>query len=182
MGYTNYWEWKDKVTRKEWEAILKDCRKAYRRLPQLTGAYDHAGVVSCNSNPNTPLFLSGCGASQHPKFGIKGIYFNGSKIPPEERVEKTNTEGEKYWEGDEMSHETFCLNLNSDSWNFCKTARKPYDIMVKACLLITQHHVGAERFKASCDGDDEDWTPATRLIVTALGNDYLSPELVEKLL
>ena len=37
------------------------------------------------------------------------------------------------------SHETFCLSFDGD-WNFCKTARKPYDIAVKAMLMLADHY------------------------------------------
>ncbi len=32
------------------------------------------------------------------------------------------------------AHETFWLAINSIDFNFCKTARKPYDAAVVACL------------------------------------------------
>jgi len=39
-------------------------------------------------------------------------------------------------------HETFAVKRVStkSDWNFCKTARKPYDILVCSCLLLLKHH------------------------------------------
>lgn len=52
-------------------------------------------------------------------------------------------------------HETFMLNAR-DSWQFCKTARKPYDIAVVAILCLADHFSG-RRHEISSDGDPEDW-------------------------
>lgn len=65
------------------------------------------------------------------------------------------------------SHETFYIGKNEDSkWNFCKTARKPYDIAVVACL------VAANKFGVikgwSSDGDAEDHNAGYDLFETVL--------------
>ncbi|MCK9596177.1 hypothetical protein M0R19_03270 [Candidatus Pacearchaeota archaeon] len=42
----------------------------------------------------------------------------------------------------EEAHETFSFStLNLRSFNFCKTARKEYDIVVCACLIVLQHFI-----------------------------------------
>jgi hypothetical protein len=59
-------------------------------------------------------------------------------------------------------HETFALrehfsqNLDSDAFNFCKTARKPYDLVVTACLAILKHRLG-DCVTVSSDGRASDW-------------------------
>jgi len=66
------------------------------------------------------------------------------------------------------AHETFMLELESNSINdklkfeFCKTARKPYDMAVQVCLLIAKYHFKNE-FEVSSDGDMEDWEEAILL-------------------
>jgi hypothetical protein len=52
------------------------------------------------------------------------------------------------------SHETFALEFNSGEWQFCKTARKPYDTLVVACLLFADENNVIEKW--SSDGDNED--------------------------
>ena len=42
----------------------------------------------------------------------------------------------------ENSHETFALSSFRGNFNFCKTARKPYDIAVCKVLLILKHYLG----------------------------------------
>ena len=75
--------------------------------------------------------------------------------------------------GDE-SHESLCYPPNF-KWNqgfrppeshgfaFCKTARKPYDVVVCAALLAIKHHLG-DNVEINSDGKfDNEWQPAYRL-------------------
>lgn len=72
----------------------------------------------------------------------------------------------------DLDHETFVLKLfdlgnfqsNSDIdkegvFGFCKTARKPYDLLVCVSLMVAKHHLGAD-FKISSDGDLAEWQEA----------------------
>ena len=52
------------------------------------------------------------------------------------------------------SHEPFILDFKG-SWAFCKTARKPYDIAVKAILILAEKH-GILKSPFSFDGDRTD--------------------------
>lgn len=64
------------------------------------------------------------GYSAHTKLGqYGGINFNGKG---------------------ELGHETFTLreHYNQNEWDFCKTAQKPYDIVVVACLAILSYRMG----------------------------------------
>ena len=42
----------------------------------------------------------------------------------------------------EYGHETFAVHTGDDSRGFCKTSRKPYDIVVSKVLLILKHYLG----------------------------------------
>lgn len=56
--------------------------------------------------------------------------------------------------GEDNSHETFSVASNWDgSFDFCKTARKPYDIVVVACLAVLKHFCG-NAVRISSDGFD----------------------------
>ena len=55
---------------------------------------------------------------------------------------------------DDEGHETFILNQNGGR-DFCKTARKPYDIAVVAILCLAHHQDNS--FEPGSDGDAEDW-------------------------
>jgi hypothetical protein len=61
-------------------------------------------------------------------------------------------------------HETFLLSKVNSGFQFCKTARKPYDRYVKAVLLVAQHFAPGA-LDVSCDGDSEPdcWTEGKRI-------------------
>ena len=58
---------------------------------------------------------------------------------------------------DEGAHETFVIPRHPKpiDFEFCKTARKPYDKIVMACLAVLADCAG---FVVSSDGDPEEWT------------------------
>lgn len=62
-------------------------------------------------------------------------------------------------------HEDLFIRRDSDKWGFCKTARKPYDEIVCAVLLIYSHYVGPEVDLGS-DGDLDDygWSKARDIV------------------
>lgn len=57
--------------------------------------------------------------------------------------------------GDE-SHETFLMERGNTTWDFCKTARKPYDQVVTAVLILARYTF--PDYSLSSDGDWEDWS------------------------
>ena len=73
-------------------------------------------------------------------------------------------------------HETFFLERDGlRGFNFCKTARKPYDEAVTAVLCIVGHHLTRagtlkEPYHISSDGYFSDWT-GRELATKALGED-----------
>lgn len=61
--------------------------------------------------------------------------------------------------GDE-GHETFLVpKVKAESFNFCKTAYKPYDLAVCMTLLLMKD-VAPGVLDVSSDGGDEDWKEA----------------------
>lgn len=69
--------------------------------------------------------------------------------PPEINSESISFNGI----GDD-GHETFALNRQAEDWNFCKTARKPYDALVVATLIIANR--ANPHFRWRSDGDPDD--------------------------
>jgi hypothetical protein len=58
------------------------------------------------------------------------------------------------------AHESFFLPSGRDSeFNFCKTARKPYDLFVMISLILT-HHYMPNCFDIGSDGNEDDWSVA----------------------
>ena len=55
----------------------------------------------------------------------------------------------------DLSHESFCLSTDSKGFEFTKTARKPYDRHVLACLILAKEYFG-DNIEVSSDGDNDD--------------------------
>lgn len=72
--------------------------------------------------------------------------------------------------GDE-GHETMFFENGGLDFNFCKTARKPYDTHVTAALILLKHHL-TDDIHISSDGNTEDWQPAMDLINEKLGTEH----------
>lgn len=154
MGYTHYWTQKRNFTVAEWQDICTDIRAI------LDYGQNLAGVPLANG--------MGEGGTV-PDISDDIISFNGL--------------------GDD-SHESFTFERKRvlESWqtknmlgsNFCKTARKPYDPIVTACLCYlstvtrredpTTHEpiIGTEAFSVSSDGDGSDFLEGLDLARKAL--------------
>lgn len=86
----------------------------------------------------------------------------------------------------EEAHEAFCwppdlarrhawmAHAQDEVFDFCKTARKPYDEAVTACLLVAKMVMG-EAIALNTDGDDEDWQDGMRLFREAIGLEPPAP-------
>jgi len=83
--------------------------------------------------------LAGAGLGKDPEFTSEVIRFNGK---------------------DGEGHETFLLTADPSEFNFCKTAQKPYDIVVVAILCLLAHHTEIE---VSSDGRADDWAAGLKL-------------------
>ena len=77
-------------------------------------------------------------------------------------------------------HEPFVLYRKPIESDFCKTARKPYDLVVTALLMLAANRWDAVSIES--DGDPEDWEPGRELISRALSRDVPIPAGVGGLL
>jgi len=80
-------------------------------------------------------------------------------------------------------HETFRIHAKRElpfegatrerlGWAFCKTAYKPYDIVVTALLTVLAAKYG---FDVSSDGGPDDWDKGVKLASKALGEVFRNP-------
>jgi len=97
----------------------------------LHNSLDHVAIKDGSGDTNTK-----------PIFNTEAVCFNGDEV-------------------DDLCHETFYLDQNSTEFNFCKTARKPYDLMVMACLIAANKTMGL-LFKS--DGFNNDGTVDQEMI------------------
>lgn len=56
-------------------------------------------------------------------------------------------------------HETFYLKKTDRGFNFCKTARKDYDLAV-CMVILAMHETDLEAYSLGTDGDESDWEEA----------------------
>lgn len=66
----------------------------------------------------------------------------------------------------DLSHESFCVGRTDKAWSFCKTARKPYDKVVTAALIMLDH-VAPGAYETKSDGDADEWGPGLLLALAA---------------
>jgi hypothetical protein len=76
----------------------------------------------------------------------------------------------------EESHEAFIFPAGM-GWNSCKTAGKPYDAVVTACLLIARDHFDTDILEIASDGEWEagDWADGARLYEKVVGKPAKNP-------
>jgi hypothetical protein len=70
----------------------------------------------------------------------------------------------------EESHETFFFSKVSKEWEFCKTARKPYDKVVTSVLILAKYLFPTMYLKS--DGNWEEWIEGRELFKEVF---YLEP-------
>ena len=74
----------------------------------------------------------------------------------------------------DLDHETFYLAKDYREFNFCKTARKPYDLAVCSLLLLAHEHMPVHHDIGS-DGDFAEWQDAMELNAKIFGYAYKLP-------
>ena len=145
MGYTHYWRRPANLDAKRFAAFVEDVRALLAHLPQNTST---AGGFYADE----PLV-------------VRGPLGHGQPVVTPERVD-FNGDGEG---GCDMEHESFDVarELDPEHENeapvedFCKTARKPYDLLVTACLIALKHHF--REVAVWSDGDSADWAAGREL-------------------
>jgi len=139
MGYTHYFTFLD--CHGNTATVERAYQNAIKDCNKIIAAY-------YNKNKGTELSLSGYSAHSN-NYG--GINLNGKG---------------------ELGHEAFNLREHFKQnlgFNFCKTARKPYDIVVTACLVVLKYHL-ANFIEVSSDGQNIDWIQGLNLAYESTDN------------
>ena len=146
MGYTHYWDQKKDFTKSQWSAILEDANGLLTQplfqipLEDIILAVDRTGQLGFESDE----------FSLDVTFSTEQIRFNGVE---------------------DDGHETFVVTRKKgDEFNFCKTARKPYDLFVGLILARINHHAKGV-LAISSDGDWDDWADIRRAYKSLYGQD-----------
>lgn len=149
MGYTHYWT-KPALTG---EALLEIGEVVTRMIKAIEGK----PVNTAGGFHKEPLQVCGGDGTGKPVISETEIALNGN--------------------GPELDHETFAIRLAPDR-DFCKTARKPYDIIVVGALAYCAHKHG---FSVSSDGDPADWEGGVELVNQVAGEPIPNPLIVDAL-
>ena len=72
-----------------------------------------------------------------------------------------------------LDHETFLINNEDVKWDFCKTARKPYDEVVVASLIYGKHIGVISEWSSDGAGEDHD---AGKKLLDSIGKLGETPE------
>ena len=156
MGFSHYYSVKKEIEQEVWNEFLKSVKKLYKNMPE----HSHS---SGDNYSEMPLSLSGCWNHEKPQFTKEQICFNGSnglkRIKTKDGWQDAK-HSNKEW--NDLGHETFVLNRKGCQ-EFCKTARKPYDIMVQAVLVIAKYYFESN-ISIGSDGDMEDWREAMKFV------------------
>jgi len=73
-----------------------------------------------------------------------------------------------------QDHESFVIpRPPAEGWDFCKTAYKPYDVVVTAILALGEH---LKLLTATSDGGADDWQDGIKLASEALGETVSLPQ------
>lgn len=80
---------------------------------------------------------------------------------------------------EELDHETLLIQYGFNRWDFCKTARKPYDLLVCACLIAATDYLG---YDVSSDGRFKNWKPAIDFYLKTIYGKMPDEETMKKIL
>jgi hypothetical protein len=80
----------------------------------------------------------------------------------------------------EYGNETFLIDWNNlTNFDFCKTAKKPYDFWVASTLLMIASEL-PDSFTISSDGNENEWEPIKNTLVEALEKSNIKFENLSK--
>jgi hypothetical protein len=182
MGYTHYW-YKNvqELDLSTFKLFVADCKKVYLRSEVPLAGWSGAGKPKFTSKEVSFNGVRRCGhAARH--LGIMWPAENASGINSRASMSSAWFAGAKVMQrtcdGD-CSHETFSIDrvCTPESWerrykegvfSCCKTAFKPYDLLVTACLIIAAQRY-TDRFIVTSDGESQHWDDARRLCQHVLG-------------
>ena len=140
MGYTHYWRQKGDFSQPAWEKIVNDVKKLVEiSKVPISKDYDTNKPAVFDENR---IWFNGVGEDGHETFGITRVQ---GEIP------------------------SYQSSPEKGRFDFCKTAYKPYDLLVCATLLVAKHHAPEIIFVASDGSWEGDWEEARDFVEENLG-------------
>lgn len=176
MGYTHYFSVQRRITDEEWSRLLHAAFQLLRAMPSQTHYNGVTVPLRILFEESIPL---------PPQLGPRTIRFNGAGLAEAyQQPQMAPLPGDPVWPaprsvtwqqdfyllnhidgtwtpGPALGHETFLLDRDDEigTFAFCKTAYKPYDLVVCGLLIVTEYCAPGWRVITS-DGQPSDWQPA----------------------
>lgn len=139
MGYTHYWEFKQMP--KEIEGGLEMFKKSVKATQDCIAQVPAQLPTDDDEEKFVPFKLCGGNGKGEPKFNNVVVCFNGDAE-------------------NKHDYETCHLAIDDIGFDFCKTARMPYDVAVCITLICFKHYF-RNNFEYSSNGDikngEEGW-------------------------
>lgn len=183
MGYTHYWERPDRLDATTFKAFAADVRKLISaaesvglRLagptgegkPRATARFvEFNGAENCGHGPTETV------RQQFPVFQLGGDNVLAATLVLAGRFEHYQCNG-----SGGCVHESFVMTPTTTrpdyqkgrelAFDFCKTARKHYDLLVTGVLLAFKRHFG-DAVVVTSDGNDSEWEDARLFCSLTLG-------------
>ena len=146
MGYTNFWRCKPNLDPNKFRSFAADVHKILE-YPSVSLYFEHDSAEPPLINDDEICF-NGAGEDGHETFIFTRVTKIEDWISPEDK--------------DNMA------------FAFCKTARKPYDKYVTACLILAKLYF-EEDVEISSDGKISDWKEGLKIV-----NDILNYKVTMK--
>jgi hypothetical protein len=140
MGYTRYWKIEADLDPEKFKTYSQTCKIVCQEWEKIQIEYYLSEGNSLELSQHKSKICGWDGRGE-PTFSDTEISFNGC-ISDDNRLP-------------DLSHETFCISLFDKEFNFCKTARKPYDSYVFICLFLAKHIFG-EQIEVRWDGSNNE--------------------------
>jgi hypothetical protein len=136
------------TSKEKWNLIVKDCKALKEALPDS-------------------IEIAGWNGTGEPTFNKSKICFNGHAPKDYETFNMQQIPEHQSWE-----------EPNKRPFAFCKTAYRPYDLLVCACLLVYKHH-SPLTMELGSDGGNAEWVDAEGFVKDILGYDLSFSHLNE---
>lgn len=146
MGYTHYWRTRmttdpQKLAAAHWDVVQ------IVRASKVPLANGHGDVGSEPIISEGVVIFNGVGDDAHETFSWPPNFTD--RFPDHSKGET--------WETPVRTGELICMPDESGfGFEFCKTARKPYDAVVTACLIAVKRHLGDD-VEVSSDGTEDEF-------------------------
>ena len=131
MGYTHYWRQKETLNQSDWALVVEDARAILEKTTvPLAWEYDES--------------------DRPPQIDGELVRFNGLGDDGHETLYLTRQRRDLY------DYEKQFEDAKDGAFSFCKTAYKPYDVVVVAVLACLSDRF-PEAFTVSSDGEEDEW-------------------------